>query len=139
MFEQDIGTLIRLVLGINAYPLNVPSAEDSENTCVYRIVSNRRHHEAAYGDYTIRKRTVRFTLLSKTYLQNIENSNTLIATLDGYSGVVDATTITSCRITNDHDMYNQSQELHEKTIEVSFVSKSDPDHEYGINPTHKLN
>lgn len=130
MFERDIVTLIHDTLGIDAYPLNVPSAIEPENSIVYKIVSNLRYYQATLGDYTLRKRTVRFTLLSKSYLQNVENSNALIATLDGYSGVVDATTFTQCRITNDHDLYNQSQDLHEKTIEVSFISKSDPEYTY---------
>lgn len=128
MFEKDIVTLIQDTLNISCFPLNVPTSIDTENTCVYRVLSNTRHPEAQRYDYLFRKRTVRLTLLSESYLTNAENENLLVSKLDGYMGKTGGTRFKLIRVIGANEIFNQSQNLYEKSIDIDISSMTDPDY-----------
>jgi hypothetical protein len=122
MFEIDIIKLVESIVDVKFYPINVPSSVDDNGAGVYRVTSDQRYTQGAYGDFTVRDRGLRLTLINESFNTLIVNSNLLISALDGYAGDEGNTKFIGIRVDNTTDLFSSTQNLYERSIDLSIIS-----------------
>ena len=113
---------IEALTSLSAFP-NVIPKEFTENVSVlmYRVVSNNRNKDSALAESDIKDWTFDIFVLARKYVDMAAISDTLVDSLDGFTGLMGDKKVLKCRISRSMESYDNEKKLHENSLSVNVI------------------
>ncbi len=119
MIQEDLKTFLEVKSGVNVYPSILPSTAEL-SSIVYKQTGFNRNNDSALNSSDVRDYRFTIFVITKSARDMHTISENLIEELEGFSGLMGETNVLITRIKNAVDLFNYSQNTHEKTINIEI-------------------